>query len=382
VAAAVGIVVAIVQFQDYLFTKQSDTFTVVGVNYTPIISALLLVIVIAIVSRIYWTVAKFLNDFQNHRTETDYEDSLVSTIFVVQFALNFFYPTFVAFAKPFTEYQCVGQNCMLELSQVLLVLTFLPIIFHCIEQVVIMKLFQVQKIKKETSDIEPGSSVGVIERQYILAEYNVVDGTFQDYAALMALFGYTSMFVAAFPNGIAIALVSCEARMRIDGWRLCQAFRRPQPKKAEDIGVWENVMNVLSIIAVVYTYAIICFTAEYLKDVTWSYRWIYFLVLEHVTLFIKIYLIIAIEDVPSDVTMQLARQDHIVSKVIDNESDETEDLYRSQQAEFNIAELGISAYDRDYHIPLPPYEKEVSEDTVALYKLIESQNIFDFEKED
>lgn len=43
-----GIVVAIVQFQDYLFTKQSDTFTVVGVNYTPIISALLLVIVIAV----------------------------------------------------------------------------------------------------------------------------------------------------------------------------------------------------------------------------------------------------------------------------------------------------------------------------------------------
>lgn len=271
---------------------------------------------------------------------------------------------------------------MLELAQVLLVLTFLPIIIHCIEQVIVMKLLQAQKVKEETSDIEPGSSVGVIERQYILAEYNVVDGTFQDYAALMALFGYTSMFVAAFPNGIAIAVVSCEARLRIDGWRLCQAFRRPQPKKAEDIGVWENVMQFISILAVVYTYAIIFFTADFLKDVTWSNRWIYFLVLEHITLFIKIYLIIAIEDVPGDVTMQLARQDYIVSKVIDNESDETEDLYRSQQAEFNVSDLEISAYDRDYKIPLPPKVTEISDETIALYKLIESRNIFDFEKED
>lgn len=271
---------------------------------------------------------------------------------------------------------------MLELSQVLLVLTFLPILIHCIEQVIVLKIFQAKKVQQETSNIEPGSAVGIIERQYLLAEYNVVDGTFQDYSALMTLFGYISMFVAAFPNGIAIALISCEARLRIDGWRLCQAFRRPQPKIAEDIGVWENVMHFLSIVAVVYTFAIICFTGDYLRDVTWAYRWIYFLLMEHVTLFIKIYLIVAIEDVPEDVTIQLARQEHIVSKVIDNESDETEDMFHSQQAEFNIALLEISAYDRDYQIPLPPQDTEVSEEVVSLYKLIESNNIFDFGKED
>lgn len=335
-----------------------------------------------LIRRTYWPIAIALNEFQNHRTETDYEDSLVSTLFVVQFAYSFFYPTFVAFAKPYTEYQCVGRDCTLELSQVLLVLTFLPIIIHCVEQVVVLKIFQVQKVKEETSNIEPGASVGVIERQYLLAEYSVVDGTFKDYSALMTLFGYTAMFVAAFPNGIAIAVVSCEARKRIDGWRLCQAFRRPMPKIAEDIGVWENVMHFLSIIAVVYTYAIICFTSHYLKDVTWASRWVYFLVMEHVTLFIKIFLIIAIEDIPDEVTTQLARQDHIVSKVIDNESDETEDMYRSQMAEFNIADLEISAYDRDYEVPLATKDAEVSAEVISLYKLIESEDIFDFEKED
>jgi hypothetical protein len=35
------------------------------------------------------------------------------------------------------------------------------------------------KFDDETSDIEPGTSVGLIERQYILAEYTVIDGTFK-----------------------------------------------------------------------------------------------------------------------------------------------------------------------------------------------------------
>lgn len=123
----------------------------------------------------------------------------------------------------------------------------------------------------------------------------------------MSTFGYVSMFVAAFPNGVLIALISTEVRMRIDGWKLCHAFRRPQPQKAEDIGIWETVMNFLSIIAVTITFGIICFSSSYLIDVTWSYRWVYFIVLEHITIMIKFCLILVIDDVPEEVEVQLKR---------------------------------------------------------------------------
>lgn len=132
-----------------------------------------------VLRRIYWQVAVALNEFQNHRTDTDYEDSLVVTLFVFQFANNYFYPTFVAFAKPFTEYKCVNDDCMLELSSTLTVLSFLPILIHSVEEVIIGKIQQAHKIQQETSDIEPGTTVGLIERQYILSEYNVISGTFQ-----------------------------------------------------------------------------------------------------------------------------------------------------------------------------------------------------------
>lgn len=200
----------------------------------------------------------------------------------------------------------------------------------------------------------------------------------------MSLFGYVAMFVAAFPQGTAIAVLSSEARLRIDGWKLCQAFRRPQPKIAEDIGVWENVMHFISIIAVMYTFAIICFTASYLDNTNKPDRWIYFILLEHAALILKIYLIIAIEDVPEAVRIQLARQEFLVSKVIDNEDDESEDYYNKvESSKSGAGGIEITAYDKDYEMPLRPGETRVSEDAVAMYRLIETKDIFELStKED
>jgi hypothetical protein len=294
---------------------------------------------------------------------------LVFTLFIFQFANNYFYPIWLAFGKPYSKYECSDNDCVGELQQSLLVLTFLPILVHCFEEVVVGKILQLKKLNEETSDLEPGVQVGHIEPQYILAQYNALDTTFKDYSAVMSTFGYVSVFVAAFPNGVLIALISTEVRMRIDGWKLCQAFRRPQPMIAEDIGVWETVMNFLSIVAVTITYGIICFSQSYLIDTTWAYRWVYFLLLEHVTLMIKYFLIITIDDVPEKVEVQLARQDFIVSKVIDDEEDETEDTYKSSQ---NAKDFRVAFFDEDYAVPLPP---NATEPDTTIYELLEMKNI-------
>ena len=37
----------------------------------------------------------------------------------------------------------------------------------------------------EASSIEPGKKLGAIEEQFILAEYKALEGTFQEYAAIV-----------------------------------------------------------------------------------------------------------------------------------------------------------------------------------------------------
>ena len=46
--------------------------------------------------------------------------------------------------------------------------------------------------------------------------------------SLVIQFGYTVLFVAAFPLAPTMAFISSYIQIRIDGWKLCQAFRRPQ----------------------------------------------------------------------------------------------------------------------------------------------------------
>lgn len=57
-----------------------------------------------------------------------------------------------------------------------------------------------------------------------------------------------------------------------DAWKLCQIFRRPQPMAAEDIGTWGDMLEVMSALSVIYTFALIMFTGNYFRNSTWTVR--------------------------------------------------------------------------------------------------------------
>jgi Calcium-activated chloride channel len=141
----------------------------------------------------------------------------------------------------------------------------------------------------------------------VLAEYDVLLGTLTDYAAIVIQYGYMVLFVGAFPLSPTLALVSSYIQIRIDGWRLCQAHRRPQPKTAEDMGVWQEMIEIISFLGVVYNYGLIYFTSHYCATMSWEYRWILFIITEHFMFALKFVLSNTIDDIPEEVQMQLDR---------------------------------------------------------------------------
>ena len=133
-----------------------------------------------------------------------------------------------------------------------------------------------------------------------------------------------------------LSFVSSYIQIRIDGWKLCQAHRRPQPRTAEDMGVWQEMIEIISFLSVVYNFALIFFTSHYLVDVAWEYRWIMFICVEHTMFVLKGVLGSIVEDVPEEVQMQLSRQDFLCSKVIDNLPDSIEEEYKPSSKKTNI----------------------------------------------
>ena len=95
---------------------------------------------------------------------------------------------------------------------------------------------QTRNYLRETSNIEPGRSMGIVEEQYILPEYSALRGILKDYSSICIQYGYAVMFMTVFPLGIPIFSLATNLRIRMDGWKFCQAYRRPLPKMAEDIG--------------------------------------------------------------------------------------------------------------------------------------------------
>ena len=114
-------------------------------------------------------------------------------------------------------------------------------------------------------------------------------------------------------------------------------------------GVWRDVMELISSIAIVYIFALVFFTSHYFEDQTWSMRWVYFLLVEHVALAVKHYIAEAVSDVPESVAMQLERQKVLISKVFDNEADEADEEYKGISVMQRLINIQIT--DDDWEDP-------------------------------
>ena len=197
--------------------------------------------------------------------------------------------------------------------------------------------------------------VSPAERELGLEEYHVMFGTFDDYRDLIIIYGYTVLFVAAFPLAPLMALVNAYAQIRVDAFRwepggrgssrrrprrasrgsrprppriprrvsrgsrpgrpprnprigISVSSRRPWPENAEDIGSWADIIELMSYIAVFTNSVIIVYTGEFLEYMEDQTRIVVFIVLYHMLIFFKLITAIVIEDVPADVQIQIDRQ--------------------------------------------------------------------------
>jgi len=361
IALDIGVVIGLIFLESYLSQGSVESsFALENKSFSSFVTATVLTVCVSVLSDAFFMVAVYLNDFENYRTDTEYENNLVLKVSVFCIFNAYTYLTFIAFVKPFMNYSCVMGSCYEELSNTLLVLLSYSLFAGVFKEIFLRMVQQYYKYRKEASSIEPGKVMGVIEEQYILSDYRALEGTFQEYSAIVVRYGYATLFVAAFPVAPLITLVTSFLQIRIDCWKLCTVFRRPIPKNAEDIGIWEDALNAVSILAIGYNFGLIFLTAHYLIDTTWETRWVYFMCSEHLMFFVVILIAVSVNRVPTEVQMQLERQTFLVEKVIGNAADEAEEEFIVEEKTHNIT---IAETDNDWEFPID--EEDEDEHIVA-----------------
>ncbi|KAJ8603789.1 hypothetical protein CTAYLR_000190 [Chrysophaeum taylorii] len=323
-------------------------------NMPQILTHVTLALVIQCTNEFFMPLASYLNSIENHRTETQYEDNLIAKMFVFQFANSYgalFYiaiiqgpaPEHVGLAEPWrtTRFGCKPRcfhNVGALLGTIFLIRVVLGNILEVVVPYVQLRRRQLQEIihAADTEEYENPfdaelmrkRQISPAEEQFEKSDYNNIS-LFNDYAELAIQFGYATLFVSAFPIAPLFACVNNIIEIRVDGWKLTQNTRRPWPNGAEDIGTWEDVLALVSIVATVSNIAMVTLNSPlFVARPTWE-RLVIFCSLECFLVGLKLFLAANLDEVPADVQIQNERQDFFARKIVllerDDEHDEIED---------------------------------------------------------
>ena len=136
------------------------------------------------------------------------------------------------------------------------------------------------------------------------------------------------------------------SEIRVDAWKLCQLFRRAEPRSIEDIGTWYVILEIVSNSSIFINSAIVSFTATNTINYTWVERIWIFILMASGLFAIRNTVAFFIPDVPAEVEIQLARQEYIVGKVLDNVEDEDENAHFSKTG-YEIPSFLVAPTDDD-----------------------------------
>ncbi|XP_059806917.1 anoctamin-7-like isoform X1 [Hypanus sabinus] len=243
-------------------------------------------LVILLLARVYTQLAHYLTKWEMHRTQSKYEDAFVFKVFVFQFVNFYSSPIYIAFFKGrFVGYPgnyeslfgirneaCGAGGCLIELAQELLIIMVGKQLINNIQEFVIPKLkrwWQKQKLKSMVNN-EATPVPQPWERDYELLE---CEGLFDEYLEMVLQFGFITIFVAACPLAPLFALLNNWIEIRLDANKFVCEYRRPVVKKAQGIGIWFDILEAITKIAVISNAFLIAFTSDFLPRLFYRYTY-------------------------------------------------------------------------------------------------------------
>uniref|UniRef100_A0A182UDN0 Anoctamin n=1 Tax=Anopheles melas TaxID=34690 RepID=A0A182UDN0_9DIPT len=161
-----------------------------------------------------------------------------------------------------------------------------------------------------TSSTPPKRSIGQAEVESSLYKY---DGTFSDHLEMLVQMGYVVLFSAAFPLAGLCALANNLLEIRSDAFKLAHVHQRPFGQRVANIGTWQNALGMLGLAAVIVNCALIGLSGQVSRlwpGLTSTQTVILIVALEHIMLGLRSALTWLLPELPSWLAAEIARAEH------------------------------------------------------------------------
>nr|XP_040234873.2 anoctamin-8 isoform X4 [Anopheles coluzzii] len=160
------------------------------------------------------------------------------------------------------------------------------------------------------SSTPPKRSIGQAEVESSLYKY---DGTFSDHLEMLVQMGYVVLFSAAFPLAGLCALANNLLEIRSDAFKLAHVHQRPFGQRVANIGTWQNALGMLGLAAVIVNCALIGLSGQVSRlwpGLTSTQTVILIVALEHIMLGLRSALTWLLPELPSWLAAEIARAEH------------------------------------------------------------------------
>uniref|UniRef100_A0A4W2FMM7 Anoctamin n=1 Tax=Bos indicus x Bos taurus TaxID=30522 RepID=A0A4W2FMM7_BOBOX len=234
----------------------------------------------------YEKIAYLLTNLEYPRTESEWENSFALKMFLFQFVnlnssifyIAFFLGRFVGhpgkYNKLFNRWrleECHPSGCLIDLCLQMGVIMFLKQIWNNFMELgypLIQNWWSRHKIKRGIQD----ASIPQWENDWNLQPMNI-HGLMDEYLEMVLQFGFTTIFVAAFPLAPLLALLNNIIEIRLDAYKFVTQWRRPLPARATDIGIWYGILEGIGILAVITNAFVIAITSDYIPRFVYEYKY-------------------------------------------------------------------------------------------------------------
>uniref|UniRef100_A0A3P8YNZ6 Anoctamin n=1 Tax=Esox lucius TaxID=8010 RepID=A0A3P8YNZ6_ESOLU len=297
VSVVLMFVIAIILYRvilSIIIYKSNNAFLIFSAGRIASLSGSVLnLLVILMLSRVYIYLAHFLTHWEMHRTQTKYEDMFILKVFIFQFVNFYSSPVYIAFFKgrfvgfPGNYYtllgirneDCGAGGCLIELAQELLVIMVGKQLINNIQEFIVPKMkswWQRRQlrptVKTEDEEVERKGQVDDAAPWETDYELLVCEGLFDEYLEMVLQFGFITIFVAACPLAPLFALINNWVEVRLDAQKFVCQYRRPVVERAKDIGIWMDILQVITQVAVISNAFLIAFTTDFLPRLYYRYN--------------------------------------------------------------------------------------------------------------
>ncbi|KAM9855199.1 anoctamin-7 [Aulostomus maculatus] len=240
---------------------------------------------ILLMGQVYTALAEQLTKWEMHRTQTQYDNAFIFKVFIFQFVNFYSSPFYVAFFKGrFVGYpsnygtlfgmrneDCGPGGCLIELAEQLFIIMVGKQLINNIQEFIIPKV-KAWRQKRTMTKVLGGKTSH--EPRGWEEDYQLVEcgGLFEEYLEMVLQFGFITIFVAAFPLAPLFALLNNWVEIRLDAHKFVCEYRRPVAERAQNIGVWFNILEALSHLSVIANAFLIAFTSDFLPRLLYQYK--------------------------------------------------------------------------------------------------------------